>query len=236
MTRLRRSERRDLPVAARPQLPPVLQRPADLAGRQLADARRPDAAGAEAHRQRRRRSGCWPRRSSVRCCSSGRGRVSSPTAPTSARCCSSCRRSRWPSRSRSPRWRSAATRRSGDLRRRARRRRHRSRSTTRPAGAFVVEMVPEDDMQNAVSLNSALMTVVAGRRPGARRPAGRPRSASAGASSLDGISYLAVLAGLLDDAHRASCDRRRRSRRGPRARSARVCGTRAACPSSGCRS
>ena len=41
--------------------------------------------------------------------------------------------------------------------------------------AFVVEMVPEDDMNNAVSLNSALMTVVADHRPRARRSARRHR-------------------------------------------------------------
>lgn len=61
--------------------------------------------------------------------------------------------------------------------------------------AFVVEMVPEQDIANAVSLNSALMT-------GARviGPAlGGLLATTVGygwAFALDGISYLAVLAGL----------------------------------------
>ena len=41
--------------------------------------------------------------------------------------------------------------------------------------AFVVEMVPEDDVQNAVSLNAALMTSSRDRRPGAGRAARRDR-------------------------------------------------------------
>ena len=49
--------------------------------------------------------------------------------------------------------------------------------------AFVVEMVPPDDIHNAVSLNSALMTVVPGGRPGPGRPARHHRRASAGPSS-----------------------------------------------------
>ena len=66
------------------------------------------------------------------------------------------------------------------LRRRVRSVASRWRSTTRPGGAFVVEMVPEADVQNAVSLNSALDDGLAHRRPGARRPAHRRPSATAG--------------------------------------------------------
>ena len=85
-SRSRHADPRDLPVAARPQLPPVLQRPADLAGRQLAHARRPDAARAASSPTAASRSARSRPRSSVRCCSSARGPASSPTAPTSASC------------------------------------------------------------------------------------------------------------------------------------------------------
>ena len=61
--------------------------------------------------------------------------------------------------------------------------------------AFVVEMVPEDNVQNAVSLNSALMTSVARRRPRAGRPADRTRRLRL-VLPLDGLSYLAVIVGL----------------------------------------
>ena len=53
----------------------------------------------DADRQRRRRSACSPPPSSGRCCSSAPWPASSPTAPTSASCCSSCRPSPWSSRS-----------------------------------------------------------------------------------------------------------------------------------------
>ena len=83
-----------------------------------------------------------------------------------ARCCS---------RSRSPRWRSAATRR---CRRSTRSRSPAAsppRSTTRPAGRSWSRWSRSSDVQNAVSLNSALMTSSRDLRPGARRPAGRHR-------------------------------------------------------------
>ena len=94
-----------------PELPPLLHRPAHLPGRQLADDGRPDPARAPPHRQRRRgrlldrlpvRARAAPRR---------RGPAWSPTAPTSASCCSSCSSSPWCSRSRWPPSPSWATRR-----------------------------------------------------------------------------------------------------------------------------
>ena len=117
-----------------PQLPAVLQRPAHLADRQLAHAGRPDPARPEAHRQRRRprRAGRRPVRSGA--AASGRGPAWSPTAPTSASCCSSCRRSPWRSRSCSPRSPSAATRRCSPSTPWPSSAASPSPSTTRPAG------------------------------------------------------------------------------------------------------
>ncbi len=61
--------------------------------------------------------------------------------------------------------------------------------------AFVVEMVPEDDMNNAVSLNSALMT--SSRIVGPALAGLLVTTVGFGWAFLtDGISYLAVLAGL----------------------------------------
>ena len=48
--------------------------------------------------------------------------------------------------------------------------------------SFVVEMVPATHVQNAVSLNSALMTSARDRRPADRGPADRDRRATGGAS------------------------------------------------------
>ncbi len=55
-------------------------------------------------------------------------------------------------------------------------------STTRPGAAFVVEMVPDDDVQNAVSLNSALMTGARGSSARRSPACSSPPSATAGAS------------------------------------------------------
>ena len=62
--------------------------------------------------------------------------------------------------------------------------------------AFVVEMVPEADVQNAVSLNSALMT---GSRVVGPALAGLliVTTGYGWTFAVDGISYLAVIAGLL---------------------------------------
>ena len=61
--------------------------------------------------------------------------------------------------------------------------------------AFVVEMVPEADMQNAVSLNSALMT--SSRVIGPAIAGLLVKTVGFGWCFLsDGLSYLAVLAGL----------------------------------------
>ena len=48
--------------------------------------------------------------------------------------------------------------------------------------SYVVEMVPEDQVTNAVSLNSALMTGVPDHRPRARRRSWSSPSGSAGRS------------------------------------------------------
>ena len=71
--------------------------------------------------------------------------------------------------------------------------------------AFVVEMVPEDDVQQRGQPQQRADDQLA--RSSARRsPAcSSPPSASAGAFVLDGISYIAVIVGLLDDATRPSC-------------------------------
>ncbi len=154
----RRIGGRDVRVAAHPQLPALLRRPADLAGRQLADAGRPDPAGAAADRQRRRpgAAGRHPVRPAAGARSVGRAggrplRQAQAAADRAGRspCCS---RSPWPP------WRSWAIRRStgifavalvGGF----------TVAFDNPARrSFVVEMVPEEDINNAVSLNSALMT------------------------------------------------------------------------------
>ncbi|MEJ7584868.1 MAG: MFS transporter [Acidimicrobiales bacterium] len=61
--------------------------------------------------------------------------------------------------------------------------------------AFVVEMVPTEDVNNAVSLNSALMTGSRVVGPGLARQLGHTRGVG-WAFLGDGLSYLAVLAGL----------------------------------------
>ena len=99
--------------------------------------------------------------------------------------------------------------------------------------AFVVEMVPEEDITNAVSLNSALMTCA--------RVVG-PALAGLLVTTVgfgwcfvaDGLSYIAVLDRALDDAHlRAAPVTDHGPGQGPGARAA--CATPAACPSCGCR-
>jgi len=97
--------------------------------------------------------------------------------------------------------------------------------------SFVVEMVSEDDIGNAVSLNSALMT---GSRVVGPALAGLliTTVGFGWCFLLDGISYLAVLAGLwLMDPTQL----RRPPRRGPGARCARACATPAASPNCGSR-
>ena len=101
--------RRHVPLAARPQLPPVLRRPAGVPDRQLADDGRPDPAGAAAHPLRggHRRAHRLP--VPAPCCCSAPGPAAWPTAATSAACCSSAQAAPWSSPSPSPRWSSAAT-------------------------------------------------------------------------------------------------------------------------------
>ena len=98
--------------------------------------------------------------------------------------------------------------------------------------SFVVEMVPKDDMNNAVSLNSALMT--SSRVFGPALAGLLVTTVGFGwAFLVDGFSYIAVLIGLsmmrtceLHPAPHAA---------GRRARSAPACATPAACPTCGCR-
>ena len=93
----------DLPRPAPPQLPPLLQRAADLPGGHLAHDDRPHPAGARPDPQRGRDRPARRRSSSVPSSCSARGVAWSPTGPTSAASCSSPRPSRCCSRSRSPR-------------------------------------------------------------------------------------------------------------------------------------
>ena len=100
--------------------------------------------------------------------------------------------------------------------------------------SFVVELVPEEHVTNAVSLNSALMT-------GSRivGPAlGGLLIVTVGfgwAFLLDGLSYVAVLVGLwmIDS---TEGPHPRAHPRGARARCAPGCATPGASPSCGCRS
>ena len=170
-----------VPVAARPQLPPVLRRPADLPDRQLADDGGADAARPEAHRRRRRHR--VPRRRAVRPGAADRrvGRahrrplgqaqaadhraVDRDGAVLRAR---RARVQREPAalvdlRGRARRWHHRGVRQPGPARVRGRdgpRRGHEQRGQPQQRG---------DDL-------------VADLRPRARRPAGRSRSASAGRS------------------------------------------------------
>ena len=222
-------ERRDLPLAARPQLPPVLHRPAHLAGRQLADADRADAAGPEADRQRRR-----PR-------AAGGGAV---RAGAAHRALAGLVADRSDKR-RLLLWR--ADLRHGPV---VRARRPGLHAATRPSLAiygvallggitiafdnparrsFVVEMVPEADIDERGQPQQRAHDGCS--RSWARRwPAcSSRRSASAGRSSLDGVSYVAVLVAPRDDGPAADAPGRR-SRHGARARSGTGCATPAAIP------
>ena len=99
--------------------------------------------------------------------------------------------------------------------------------------AFVTEMVPESHVQNAVSLNSALMT---GSRIVGPALAGLliVTVGYGWCFAVDGISYVAVLYGLWrmnpDRAARARCRRHVR-----RDRCAPACAMPARCPTCGCR-
>ena len=100
--------------------------------------------------------------------------------------------------------------------------------------SFVVEMVAEDEVANAVSLNSALMT---GSRIVGPALAGLLVSTVGygWAFLVDGLSYMAVIAGARGDAHRRTAPAPVTPRgRGPGAR--RGSATSAASPSCGCRS
>ena len=147
-----------------------------LPGRQLADAGRPDAARAAAHRQRRR-----PRRARRRPVRSGararrRGPASSPTARDKRKLLIIVQTIAMVQS-----FALAALAFSGNppvvaiYAVAARRRRHHRVRQPRPARRSSSRWCPRTTCNNAVSLNSALMTVVADRRPRARRPAGRHR-------------------------------------------------------------
>ena len=101
--------------------------------------------------------------------------------------------------------------------------------------SFVVEMVPQENVQNAVSLNSAVDDELADHRARRSPACSSPPSASAGRSSLDGVSYIAVLVALAmmrtAELRPAPVTQRRQ---GPGAR--RACATCAASPSCGSRS
>ena len=94
-------------------------------------------------------------------------------------------------------------------------------------------MVPVEDVQNAVSLNSALMT--SSRIFGPALAGLLIVTVGYGwCFPVDGLSYIAVIVGLLPDAHERAARRAGRGRR-PRARCAPACATPARCPTCGCR-
>ena len=126
---------------------------------QLADPDRPDACWSSTSPAAAWPSASWPPASSGRSCCSGRGPAWSPTAATSAGSCSIVQvvamaqsfaaRRLWPSWT-TRRWPPCSPwPRSAGL----------CMAFDNPARrSFVVEMVPEDLVHNAVSLNSAMMT------------------------------------------------------------------------------
>ena len=99
--------------------------------------------------------------------------------------------------------------------------------------SFVVEMVDPEDINNAVSLNSALMT--SSRVVGPALAGLLVSTVGFGwAFLVDGVSYLAVLAGLWM-MRTSELRGRAGDAAGPGARCARACATSAACPSCACR-
>ena len=94
-------------------------------------------------------------------------------------------------------------------------------------------MVPKTDVQNAVSLNSALMTGSRVVGPALGRPAD-PTVGYGWTFAVDGLSYLAVIARAVPDAHQRA-GRPPPVARAARARCATACATCARCPSCGCR-
>ena len=235
MTRLRRATHDTFRSFARPQLPPVLQRPADLADRQLADARRPDAAGAASSPTAASPSGCWPPPSSARCCCSApwAGLVADRSDKRRLLMIvqtlrDGCSRSPWPpspSCGHPPVLAIYAVALLGGIAiafdnpaRRVVRRRDGAGGRHQQRGQ------PEQRADDRL----------ARRRPGAGRPAGHHRRLRLVLPRSTASRYLAVLVGLwLMRPGRAAPGAGHAA--GARARSAKACATPAACPSSGSR-
>ena len=99
--------------------------------------------------------------------------------------------------------------------------------------SFVVEMVGDDAINNAVSLNSAIMTSSRIVGPGPRRIAGRHRRLRLGLPGRRPVLHRRADRAL-DDPHRGAAPGAGDTA-GPRARCAKACVTPAACRSCGCR-
>ena len=99
--------------------------------------------------------------------------------------------------------------------------------------AFVVEMVPESGITNAVSLNSALDDLRPHGRPGPGRPAGHHRRLRLVLRRRRPLLHRRHRRAVADPHLRAAAVAGGRAGQGPGAR--RACATPAACPSCGCR-